>query len=393
MDVAIVLVEIFTFILILVPCCLFSFQLILGSFVHTKDHRTGKLESFKILMPAHNEALVINDVLTSLKSEIGSLSNVIVIADNCCDNTADIARKLGATVIERFNDQYKGKGYALDAGLTAISDALPQTIVVLDADCYCSGDSFSQLVLSSQQTDNVVQALYLMKSPDSASVTTRVAEFAWLVKNQIRATALTHLGINCQLQGSGMAFPSRVFDQVSFASGSIVEDLELGLKLTACNESIRLNIASKVISYFPTSTSGSQAQRTRWEHGHLASIRTLPQAAIHALFQKRIRALFSILDAMLPPTVLWTLIVASSCLLTALISITGYPTAFSFCLLSLVLILGGLSICWYTHGRTIITCKDTKDIISFFFNKINLYKSFISQRQQEWIKTDRGEKQ
>lgn len=391
MGTIIILLEVLVFLIILIPCLLFNFQLVFGSLVNRKKLRTGSLNTFKVLMPAHNEASIIAATLEKLERELGSLNDVIVIADNCNDNTANIARELGSTVIERFDEHHKGKGYALNAGFIAISDDLPTTIVVLDADCYFSPGSFSQLVLSSQQTDSVIQALYLMKSPDGGSVKTRVAEFAWLVKNQIRANALTQLGINCQLQGSGMAFPSRVFKQVSFASGSIVEDLELGLKLTAINESIRLNTSSEVTSFFPTSAKGSEDQRTRWEHGHLSSIRSLSKMAIGILFNKKISTFFSILDAMLPPTVLWLLIVCASCVLTALISLAGHYAPFYLCAFSFSLMLVGLFICWYSHGRAIISSKDAGELFGFVFSKLSLYKSFIYKRQKEWIKTDRGE--
>ena len=69
-------------------------------------------------------------------------------------------------------------------------------------------------------------------SPNSAQ-RTRVREFAWRVKNWVRPLGLSSLGLPCQLMGTGMAFPWEVIADARLATGSLAEDLKLGLELAA----------------------------------------------------------------------------------------------------------------------------------------------------------------
>lgn len=379
------------FVVFFLPSMFFCAELLLGLFKQKTNLLAGSLKPFKILIPAHNEAQIIEDTLVKLRQEIGTLEDVLVIADNCSDDTADLVKKLGASVLERQHETLKGKGYALDAGVQALNGSEIETIVVFDADCEFAEGSFKQLVLSSQARDEVVQSLYLMKSPDGAEVKTRIAEFAWLVKNLVRPLGLSKAGINCQLQGSGMAFPWRIFDQVSFASGSIVEDLELGLKLNDLGEKVGFTTSSTVLSYFPISEQGSETQRTRWEHGHMASISILPNAMWQALKAGRVKGFFTALDAMIPPTVLWIMMVTLITILTGITHLFLPNSAFFLALISFLALTACLGFSWLRYGRRIIGLSDIFSILVYALGKFNIYKKFLGNRQKDWVRTDRGE--
>ncbi|NJP18402.1 MAG: glycosyltransferase, partial [Hydrococcus sp. CRU_1_1] len=88
-----------------------------------------------ILVPAHNESSGIRMTLETLLSQVSEPKNIVVIADNCNDDTAAIAREYGVTVIERENSQHRGKGYALDYGLQFLETNPPEIVVTVDADC------------------------------------------------------------------------------------------------------------------------------------------------------------------------------------------------------------------------------------------------------------------
>ncbi|RTZ17425.1 glycosyltransferase [Vibrio aquaticus] len=380
------------FVMVFLPSLFLFLELTFG-LIHSNVRREeGEVKPYRIIIPAHNEAEIIKPTLAKLKAELGCLSHVVVIADNCTDDTADLAREQGAFVVERHHATLKGKGYALDAGIQAVSDSAPDTVVVFDADCEFTEGSCKQLILKSQRTDSVVQSLYLMKAPIQAPVKTRIAEFAWLVKNLVRPLGLSKFGINCQLQGSGMAFPWRVFEKVSFASGSIVEDLELGIKLNNLDENITFDVSSQVISFFPSSGQGSETQRMRWEHGHMASIAILPSAMLSALKRGRLKSCFTALDAMIPPTVLWLMLVVFTNLVTACLSIFLEIDSFLVAVLSLTLILLGLALAWLRYGLSIITPQDIASVIVYIFSKFDIYKKFLGNRQKDWVRTDRGNK-
>ena len=162
-------------------------------------------------MPAHNEAGGIADVLRALLPQLGSNIYLVIVADNCTDGTANIAREVvahhsGVQVIERFDAERRGKGYALDFGLRHIEKSPPEVILILDSDCELSAGAIARLASLCVTRNRPVQALYLMYAPLGASVKTKLAEFAWLVKNHVRALGYSRLGLPCQLMGTGMAF-------------------------------------------------------------------------------------------------------------------------------------------------------------------------------------------
>ena len=162
--------------------------------------------SVAILIPAHNESLVIAKTIQTILPQLSVQDQLLVVADNCTDDTAVIARNLGAVVIERFNTEQRGKGYALDFGVQHLKINPPQVVMVVDADCSISDQFIQVLALSCAHLKRPVQALDLMLSPASPSLKMRVAEFAWLVKNKVRPLGFKALGLPCQLMGTGMAF-------------------------------------------------------------------------------------------------------------------------------------------------------------------------------------------
>lgn len=91
--------------------------------------------SLAILIPAHNEAGGIGRTLSTILPQLRPGDRLVVVADNCTDSTAEVARSAGASVIERFDTRRRGKGYALDFGLNHLSDCPPSVVIFLDADC------------------------------------------------------------------------------------------------------------------------------------------------------------------------------------------------------------------------------------------------------------------
>ncbi|WP_153914805.1 glycosyltransferase family 2 protein [Shewanella sp. TC10] len=382
------------FIIVGVPTMMISIELLLGQRKQVLLVPKAARQPCVILMPAHNEALVITDTLSKLSEVVSSEDKVIVIADNCSDETVNLCQQFNVKVLERHNTELAGKGYALDYGVQYVKSlsVAPQTLVVLDADCEFEGNGLDVLVHQSQTQDSVVQSLYLMKSPIGASIKTRVAEFAWLVKNKIRPTGLANLGIGCHLQGSGMAFPWRLFNKISFASGSIVEDLELGLKLANIDEQAKFSPSAIVNSYFPESNAGTESQRTRWEHGHLSAISLLPQMMLTALLKGRVSVFLLALDAAIPPTILWLLLVVFATLLSAVMTLLGLTTAFYISLMLLSLLILSLALSWLCNGREIIKLSDVFGILAYILSKFSIYKKFFTARQKEWVRTERDDK-
>src|SRR5262249_8178269 len=125
-------------------------------------------------------------------------------------------------------------------------------------------------------TRRPAQSLYLMDTPAKSSMEHRVARFAMRVKNWLRPLGMKALNLPCQLMGTGMAFPCDVISMADLASGSIVEDLKLGLDLALAGAPPSFCPTARITSYFPASIEGALSQRTRWERGHIGMMLSAP---------------------------------------------------------------------------------------------------------------------
>ena len=109
---------------------------------HTKETDVSHaLHRYAAVISARNEANVIGGLIASLKAQDypSELLDIYVIADNCTDNTAQVALEAGAKVYRRFNRQLIGKGYALDylfKCLSASGKDVYDGYFVFDADNY-----------------------------------------------------------------------------------------------------------------------------------------------------------------------------------------------------------------------------------------------------------------
>ena len=184
-----------------------------------------------VLIPAYNEAAGIAATLSTIMPQLTPDDRLLVIADNCTDATAEIARNCGATAIERQDTQRKGKGYALDFGLQSIASDPPEVVIMVDADCICQPDAIEKLARVAVASKRPVQATYLMEQPPNPTPKDSISALAFLVKNLVRPSGLKELGFPSLLTGTGMAFPWSVIREVSLASSNIVEDMQMSLDL------------------------------------------------------------------------------------------------------------------------------------------------------------------
>src|SRR5580704_3249829 len=123
-----------------------------------------------VLVPARNESEGIGATLESIKAQLLPQDVLLVVADNCTDNTADVARGFGATVVERQDTVRIGKGYALDFGLQFLKQNSPDVVIIIDADCQLAPATIEQLAVTSLATGRPVQALYLMRATADSKI-------------------------------------------------------------------------------------------------------------------------------------------------------------------------------------------------------------------------------
>lgn len=346
-----------------------------------------------ILIPAHNEESVISHTLKNLQGLVNCSDQVIVIADNCQDKTAQIVRDHGFTAIERTNEKERGKGYALAFGMKYLKqhENRPDIVIVVDADCLLAEDALDILKYEVQKRGRPVQACYLMLSGEVTRLGVKVSEFAFMVKNRIRLRGLSRLGMPVPLTGTGMAFPWQAIANAQLATGDIVEDMRLGVELAEHGMGATYCDAAKVFSYFPTSKEAERTQRERWEHGHLSTLTQFaPRLLKRAITKPSIEALGMMIDLLIPPLSLLVIVISATwsffLVWAILFSDWIYLTISSAYLAGL---LFSILLTWFFHGRTILSLKALLHIPVYIASKIVIYIAYIIRKQTKWIRTDR----
>lgn len=351
----------------------------------------SRYPTVNILIPAHNEEAVIHETLLPLMPQLKATDRLVVVADNCNDNTALIAREVGAEVIERHDLERRGKGYALDFGVKSMADAPPDVVVIVDADCIVSSGSIDQLAQTAVDHNRPVQALYLLATPANLSPKNAISTLAFRVKNWVRLAGLHNLGMPCLLTGTGMAMPWAVAQQAPLASGNIVEDMNLGMDLAIAGYSPVFCPEACVTSVLPQKEQAAKSQRTRWEHGHLQTITTQVPRLLKASIQKSRLDLFVLaLDLLVPPlsllVMLWLI-----AMIVALVGVGFGASSFPAILLGMegVLIAIAVLVAWAKYCRQELPAHTLLTIPLYILWKIPLYFAFLFKRQKAWVRTER----
>lgn len=349
--------------------------------------------SVGVLVPAHNEEQGLEVTLRAILPQLSSLDQLVVIADNCTDNTASVAKSTGATTLERFNEVYRGKGYALDFGMQHLKLNPPEVVIIIDADCEVEPNFIEIVSKQCIELKRPIQANYVMYYPSTKGLKQQVAEFAWLVKNTVRPLGYGFLGLPCQLMGTGMAFLWKDLVQCNLASGHLVEDMKLGLDLASIGSPTTYCPDTEVKSYFPTSEEGQASQRARWEHGHLGVIlNEAPKYMLKAIKSFNFPLFAQVLDLLLPPLAL-TLIINIVFWLSSLIFwvLTDYSLPLVISTLVLTALVFGIFIAWLGFGRKIISFKSLLLTPLVLLLKIPLYIKFVLSRQVDWVRSKRDD--
>ena len=228
-----------------------------------------------IVVPAHNEIASIADCVRSLsgcdRPTTLDAANIIVIADNCTDQTAELASRAGARVIERRDSQRRGKGFALQFAFAKLLGEGFDAILVVDADTVVDPNLLTEVVRVFDQGADGVQARYLaLDVTDSPRA--RLRNVALMAFNFLRPLARDRLGISCGITGNGFALRRETLEAVPYHADSIVEDLEYHVSIVRAGLRIRFASATTVRAPVPISGVAARTQRARWEGGRARMI-------------------------------------------------------------------------------------------------------------------------
>lgn len=259
---------------------------------------------FDIVVPAHNESAGIALTVASLRAidYPDDRYRILVIADNCTDNTAELASEAGARVIPRQSATERGKGYALALGYaTSLSEGFADAVVVVDADTHVSPNLLSAFSSRFAGGADAVQAEYGVRN-GAASWRTRLMVIALTCFHTVRSLARARLRVSCGLRGNGMGFSASLLRRVPPRAFSIVEDVEYGVSLSLAGVRVEYVFEAVVDGEMPTSAAASETQRERWEGGRLALVRShVPPLLASARGANRWVAYDMAADLLVPP--------------------------------------------------------------------------------------------
>jgi cellulose synthase/poly-beta-1,6-N-acetylglucosamine synthase-like glycosyltransferase len=255
-----------------------------------------------IVVPAHNEAAGIRRCVRSLlRCEPASDKfAVVVVADNCTDDTADVARDAGAITLVRCDPQRRGKGYALDFAFQTLLAEGYDALIVVDADTVVDANFTLEFRRLFSAGAEAIQCRYTVNNANT-STRTRLMNIALFAFNVLRPRGRDRWGLSAGLLGNGFGLSSETLRAVPYDAVSVVEDLEYHLRLVRSGRAVRFADAVTVRADMPAGGPGAKTQRARWEGGRFRMLLNAAPALLKEVLHGRFRLLEPLLELLLLP--------------------------------------------------------------------------------------------
>ncbi len=256
---------------------------------------------FRICVPAHDESAGIGATVESLLAidYPRELFDVLVIADNCSDDTADQARRAGAVVLERRSETERGKGYALHHAFERLPENV-DAVAVIDADTLVSPNLLRAFEARLLAGAHAVQADYAVRNPN-AGWRTRLIAIAFGAFHIVRSRGRERMGVSAGLRGNGMCFSASVLRQVPHEAFSVVEDVEYGIRLAEAGFRVFYADEAHVYGEMVSNARAARSQRERWEGGRAALTRKYAARLLRKALSGDKLCFDLALDVLVPP--------------------------------------------------------------------------------------------
>jgi len=345
-----------------------------------------------ILIPAHNEEEGIEATLSSIKMYLGAEVDILVVAHNCTDRTADIVDRCGARCVKLNDRSLIGKGFALDAGVKNLRNNPPLAVLIIDADCKIADSCSKGMIVNAIEENSIKQAWYQMLVSNETSISGRFNALAWRLRCPGRLLGLAKHNRPCQLLGSGMALPWSILEQCQTGDGHLVEDMYMGIDCAKKGDFSYFYPSAKIISYFPGENEIQTLQKRRWVQGHIALIvKEFPSLVFQAVKSLNFRLLIFALDLFVLPLALLgilLLFLLATSLLTALVS-SSYWIVFYLLLMEVLLLTAAVMLTWYWYGRDLLSLRDFAYLPILLIKKMHFFVMLIVRPANSWIRTKR----
>ncbi len=301
---------------------------------------------FLVVIPAHDEQ---SGIAATVRSCLAldypaGLFEVLVIADNCSDDTAPIARQEGATVVERHDLEKKSKGHAIKylidelqaSGRIAELDAL----VVIDADTTVGSSLLRAFAGSIESGEDWIQCFYSVANPDT-SWRTRLMAYAFSLFNGVTPLGQSVLGLSAGFRGNGMCFTTGSLERVPWRSFGLVEDMEYSWNVRIAGGKIAFRPDVRVLGVMlGQGGKAAASQRRRWEFGRRELGRRFLVPVLRSTHLNLFKKFASLVELTMPPMVpilLYYLCVVAANLLVLLG--TDHPVWLSAALIGSILLM------------------------------------------------------
>lgn len=265
-------------ILILVVSLYFLIISLIGAIKKKEKLASSFLQQtkFAVLIPAHNEEAVIEQIINSLNRQNYNkeMYDIFVIADNCSDKTADIAESLGVNVFRRFNDVEIGKGFALKYAFERINseNSSYDAFTVLDADNLADKDYLLEMNKQFCLGAKVIQGNIEGKNSYETWLSASYA-VAFFTMNRVYQLARHYLGLTVSICGAGFAVATDIIKKEGYDATCITEDLEYTCKLAMKNIKVHYTHEAIVYDEKPSTFNASSIQRKRWAQGQVVCMK------------------------------------------------------------------------------------------------------------------------
>jgi len=274
-----------------------------------------------VVIPAHNEE---KQIARCVKSVLAAETNnihltVAVVADNCTDGTAQIARESGAEVLERTNHQERGKGYALHHAFSLLQPRGFDVFMVVDADSVISANALGEICNVIADGADAAQCRYLVRNPGD-SARTRLMNTALLAFNVLRPRGRDRFGMSVGIFGNGFALTNETLTKVPYEASSVVEDLEYHLALIRAGRRVRFVDGTTVFGDMPAAGQGVSSQRQRWEGGRFRMLAERGPGLLGSILHGKFRFVEPLLDLLLLPLAFHVVLLAMAAMTPSIVA-------------------------------------------------------------------------
>ncbi|MCX4302447.1 MAG: glycosyltransferase family 2 protein [Clostridia bacterium] len=244
------------------------------SLIKLKDKplKIDKEHKFMAVIPAHNEEMVVGNLIESLQAQNYPKDkyDIYVIADNCTDDTAKVAKEAGAIVLKRFDENHKTKGFALNWFLKQKieENADYDAFCVFDADNIVDKNFLENMNKKLCQGEEVVQGYRDIKNPNDSWISAGYAIFYWMM-HRFYHLARYNLGLSALLNGTGFMVKFDLVKPNGWQTITLTEDIEFSLMNVIEGRRVGWSTDAIVYDEQPITFKQSWSQRSRWSVGHL----------------------------------------------------------------------------------------------------------------------------